>query len=57
MKLTLEGLDSDVFSVEPQYTASDSIVQLLVKQPQKLDYENIQTIVLSVRTIENSMSL
>ncbi|KAI4819605.1 hypothetical protein KUCAC02_004845 [Chaenocephalus aceratus] len=52
MKLTLEGLNSDVFSVEPQYTASDSIVQLLVKQPQNLDYEEIQTIVLSVIAID-----
>nr|XP_033948086.1 cadherin-related family member 2 [Pseudochaenichthys georgianus] len=51
-KLTLEGLNSDVFSVEPQSTASDSIVQLLVKQPQNLDYENIQTIVLSVIAID-----
>ncbi|KAK5925335.1 hypothetical protein CgunFtcFv8_017866 [Champsocephalus gunnari] len=52
MKLTLEGLNSDVFSVEPQSTASDSIVQLLVKQPQNLDYENIQTIVLTVIAID-----
>ncbi|KAK5865039.1 hypothetical protein PBY51_016234 [Eleginops maclovinus] len=47
-KLTLEGVNSDVFSVEPQSTTSDSIVQLLVKQPQKLDFEKIQTIVLQV---------
>ncbi|KAL3045106.1 hypothetical protein OYC64_013376 [Pagothenia borchgrevinki] len=52
MKLTLEGGNSDVFSVEPQSTASDSIVQLLVKQPQNLDYELIQTIVLSVIAID-----
>ncbi|KAK5897326.1 hypothetical protein CesoFtcFv8_010397 [Champsocephalus esox] len=52
MKLTLEGHNSDVFSVEPQSTASDSIVQLLVKQPQNLDYEKIQTIVLKVIAID-----
>ncbi|KAK1903616.1 Cadherin-related family member 2 [Dissostichus eleginoides] len=52
MKLNLEGVHSDVFSVEPQSTASDSIVQLLVKQPQNLDYEEIQTIVLSVIAID-----
>ncbi|KAF3838114.1 hypothetical protein F7725_009882 [Dissostichus mawsoni] len=52
MKLRLEGVHSDVFSVEPQSTASDSIVQLLVKQPQNLDYEKIQTIVLSVIAID-----
>eukprot|EP00064_Thunnus_orientalis_P004155 superscaffoldBa00000370_g4166 len=47
-KLTLEGPDKDVFSVEPQFTSSDSIVQLLVKQPQKLDFEEKQQMVLQV---------
>ncbi|XP_035524592.1 cadherin-related family member 2 isoform X2 [Morone saxatilis] len=47
-KLTLEGADKDVFSVEPQFTSSDSIVQFLVKQPQKLDYEKTTQMVLQV---------
>ncbi|XP_051275135.1 cadherin-related family member 2 isoform X2 [Dicentrarchus labrax] len=47
-KLTLEGANKDVFSVEPQLTSSDSIVQFLVKQPQKLDYETTTQMVLQV---------
>ncbi|KAA8589119.1 hypothetical protein FQN60_010464 [Etheostoma spectabile] len=45
-KLTLEGEDKDVFSVEPQFTISDSIVQFLVKQPQQLDFEKKQQMIL-----------
>ncbi|XP_035017469.2 cadherin-related family member 2 [Hippoglossus stenolepis] len=51
-KLILEGIDKDVFSVEPQYTSSDSIVQLLVKQPKLLDFEEIKQIVLQVTAID-----
>ncbi|XP_023275085.1 cadherin-related family member 2 [Seriola lalandi dorsalis] len=51
-KLSLEGADKDVFSVEPQFTTSDSIVQLLVKQPQKLDFEEKQQMVLRVVAID-----
>ncbi|CAB1426305.1 unnamed protein product, partial [Pleuronectes platessa] len=51
-KLILEGNDKDVFSVEPQFTSSDSIVQLLVKQPKLLDFEEIQQIVLQVVAID-----
>ncbi|XP_032383835.1 cadherin-related family member 2 isoform X2 [Etheostoma spectabile] len=47
-KLTLEGEDKDVFSVEPQFTISDSIVQFLVKQPQQLDFEKKQQMILQV---------
>ncbi|XP_071313789.1 cadherin-related family member 2 [Trachinotus anak] len=47
-KLILEGADKDVFSVEPQFAASDSVVQLLVKRPQKLDFEKTQQMVLQV---------
>ncbi|XP_044062276.1 cadherin-related family member 2 isoform X3 [Siniperca chuatsi] len=46
--LILRGDDKDVFSVEPPSTMSDSIVQLLVKQPQKLDFEEKQQMVLEV---------
>ncbi|XP_049899176.1 cadherin-related family member 2 isoform X2 [Epinephelus moara] len=51
-KLTLEGEDKDVFSVEPSTTMSTSIVQLLVKQPQKLDYEVTQQMVLQIIAID-----
>ncbi|XP_035505780.2 cadherin-related family member 2 isoform X2 [Scophthalmus maximus] len=51
-KLILEGADKDVFAVEPQYTSSDSIVQLLVKQPQILDFEETQQMVLQVVAID-----
>ncbi|XP_078117590.1 cadherin-related family member 2 [Sander vitreus] len=52
IKLTLEGEDKDVFSVEPPFTMSDSIVQLLVKQPQKLDFEIKQQMILQVIAID-----
>lgn len=42
-----------MFSVEPQATMSDSIVQLLVKQPQKVDFEEKQQMVLEVSQIRN----
>ncbi|XP_062250366.1 cadherin-related family member 2 [Platichthys flesus] len=54
-KLILEGTDKDVFSVEPQFTSSDSIVQLMVKQPKLLDFEKIQQIVLQVVAIDEDI--
>ncbi|XP_042349806.1 cadherin-related family member 2 [Plectropomus leopardus] len=51
-KLTLEGVDKDVFSVEPQSTTSDSIVQFMVKEPQELDFEKKQQMVLQVIAID-----
>ncbi|KAM7000863.1 cadherin-related family member 2 [Tautogolabrus adspersus] len=47
-KLTLGGADKDVFAVEPQFTTLDSIVQLVVRQPQKLDFEKTQQMVVEV---------
>lgn len=52
-RLVLEGADMDAFSVAPEVTLSDSIVQLLVKQPQKLDYEKKQRTVLEVSKARN----
>ncbi|XP_069387507.1 cadherin-related family member 2 isoform X3 [Paralichthys olivaceus] len=52
IKLILEGTDKDVFSVEPQYTSADSIIQLLVKQPKLLDFEDKQQMVLQVVAID-----
>ncbi|MEQ2241486.1 hypothetical protein ILYODFUR_025777, partial [Ilyodon furcidens] len=51
-ELRLEGVDKDVFSVEPSLAASDSIVQLLVRQPANLDFEEKQQIVLQVIAID-----
>ncbi|XP_061901630.1 cadherin-related family member 2 isoform X1 [Entelurus aequoreus] len=48
IKLTLEGEDKEVFSIQPQFTMADSVVQLVVKQPQKLDYEEKQQMVVQV---------
>nr|XP_057918883.1 cadherin-related family member 2 isoform X2 [Doryrhamphus excisus] len=48
IELTLAGEDKDVFAVEPQFTMLDSVVQLVVKQPQKLDYEDKQQMVVQV---------
>lgn len=47
-QLILQGTDSDVFSVEPQIVMSSSVIQLLVKKPQLLDYETKQEVVLEV---------
>uniref|UniRef100_A0A3P9IYZ2 Cadherin domain-containing protein n=1 Tax=Oryzias latipes TaxID=8090 RepID=A0A3P9IYZ2_ORYLA len=47
-QLILEGPDKDVFSVEPSFTTVDTVVQLLVKQTEKLDFEKVQQIVLQV---------
>ncbi|MED6240046.1 hypothetical protein ATANTOWER_015274 [Ataeniobius toweri] len=51
-ELRLEGVDKDVFSVEPSLAASDSIVQLLVRQPANLDFEKKQQMVLQVIAID-----
>lgn len=37
-----------MFSLEPQFLVSSSVVQLVVKQPKKLDYELKQHMVLQV---------
>lgn len=47
-ELRLEGEDKDVFSVEPSIAEQKSIVQLLVKQPENLDFEEKQQMVLQV---------
>ncbi|XP_037531305.1 cadherin-related family member 2 [Nematolebias whitei] len=47
-KLTLEGEDKDVFSVEPSTAVSDTLVQLRVRQPEKLDFEQKQQMILQV---------
>lgn len=44
----MDGEDKDVFSLEPQVLVSSINVQLVVKQPQKLDYEVKQHMVLQV---------
>lgn len=49
IELSLEGPDKDVFSVEPSFMSSDSLVQLLVKQPEVLDFEEKQQMTLEVR--------
>uniref|UniRef100_A0A8C7ZKM2 Cadherin domain-containing protein n=1 Tax=Oryzias sinensis TaxID=183150 RepID=A0A8C7ZKM2_9TELE len=50
-QLILEGPDKDVFSVEPSFTTVDTVVQLLVKQTEKLDFEKVQQIVLQVNVV------
>ncbi|XP_077465512.1 cadherin-related family member 2 [Stigmatopora argus] len=47
-ELTLGGRDKNVFSVEPQFTIADSVVQLVVKEPQELDYEKTHQMVVEV---------
>lgn len=48
-QLILEGEDKDVFSVQPESLVSGINVQLQVKQPQNLDYEVKQQMILKVR--------
>lgn len=48
-RLILEGEDKDVFSVEPSTTVSDTIVQFRVRQPEKLDFEQKQQMVIQVK--------
>ncbi|XP_051929177.1 cadherin-related family member 2 [Hippocampus zosterae] len=48
IRLTLKGADKDVLSVEPQFSMADTVVQLVVKEPQKLDYEETQRMVVEV---------
>ncbi|XP_034399067.1 cadherin-related family member 2 [Cyclopterus lumpus] len=52
MRLTLEGVDKNVFSVQPQFTMSDSIVQLQVREPQELDFEEKQQMVLQIIAVD-----
>ncbi|KAM4732539.1 cadherin-related family member 2 [Anableps anableps] len=51
-ELRLEGVDKDVFSVEPSLAGPESIVQLLVRQPENLDFEVKQQMVLQVIAID-----
>lgn len=52
-QLTLAGADEEVFSVEPKTTSLNSIVQFQVKQPENLDFEKKQQMVLQVRKLKN----
>ncbi|XP_070818271.1 cadherin-related family member 2 [Chaetodon trifascialis] len=52
IKLILEGEDKNVFSVEPQFITTGGMVQLLVRQPQNLDFERKQQMVLEVTAID-----
>uniref|UniRef100_A0A4W6CUD7 Cadherin domain-containing protein n=1 Tax=Lates calcarifer TaxID=8187 RepID=A0A4W6CUD7_LATCA len=52
IELSLEGPDKDVFSVEPSFMSSDSLVQLLVKQPEVLDFEEKQQMTLEVVAVD-----
>ncbi|KAM4621884.1 cadherin-related family member 2 [Polymixia lowei] len=50
--LMLEGADMDVFSVTPTSTISESAVQLMVKDPQKLDFEIKELMVVQVIAVD-----
>ncbi|KAG7518021.1 cadherin-related family member 2 [Solea senegalensis] len=54
--LKLEGADKDVFTVAPDHITSESIVQLLVKQPQLLDFEVTQQMVVQVVATDEDQS-
>lgn len=46
-----------MFSVEPQFSMVDSVVQLVVKEPQKLDYEETQRMVVEVRRVQKAQTV
>ncbi|XP_075337188.1 cadherin-related family member 2 isoform X2 [Odontesthes bonariensis] len=56
-ELSLVGEDKDVFSVEPSFTMSDSIVQLLVREPHNLDFEKKQQMILQVIAVDKETNL
>uniref|UniRef100_A0AAZ1XT94 Cadherin domain-containing protein n=1 Tax=Oreochromis aureus TaxID=47969 RepID=A0AAZ1XT94_OREAU len=51
-QLILEGEDKAVFSVEPQFTTIDSIVQIMIRQPENLDFEKKQQMILQVTAVD-----
>ncbi|XP_072288454.1 cadherin-related family member 2 [Eucyclogobius newberryi] len=50
--LSLDGLYKDVFSVSPDLAFSDSIVQLVVRNSEELDFEKIQQMTLQVIAVD-----
>ncbi|XP_072251400.1 cadherin-related family member 2 [Leuresthes tenuis] len=56
-ELSLVGEDKDVFSVEPSSTISDSIVQLVVREPQNLDFEKKQQMILQVIAVDKETNI
>lgn len=48
-QLMLDGEDKAVFSVEPQFTTVDSIVQIMIRQPENLDFEKKRQMTLQVK--------
>uniref|UniRef100_A0A3Q2U6F5 Cadherin domain-containing protein n=1 Tax=Fundulus heteroclitus TaxID=8078 RepID=A0A3Q2U6F5_FUNHE len=51
-KLSLEGPDKDVFSVSPSVAGAESVVQLLVSQPENLDFEKKQQMILQMIAVD-----
>ena len=47
----MDGKDKDAFAVNPTLTTSQSTVQLVVKDPQKLDFETRPEMVVQVRCV------
>ena len=47
----MDGKDKDAFAVNPTSTTSQSTVQLVVKDPQKLDFEKKEEMVVQVRCV------
>ncbi|CAL8305135.1 unnamed protein product [Arctogadus glacialis] len=53
--LEVGGLDKDAFAVNPTLTTSQSTVQLVVKDPQKLDFETKEKMVVKVIAIDKEV--
>lgn len=45
----MEGIDKDAFGVIPSVATSQSIVQLVVLDPQRIDFETKEEMVIQVR--------
>ncbi|XP_056456376.1 cadherin-related family member 2 isoform X2 [Gadus chalcogrammus] len=52
IKLEVDGVDKDAFAVNPTTATSKSTVQLVVKDPQKLDFEKKKEMVVQVIAID-----
>lgn len=57
IQLTLDGPDKDAFSVTPASANSESIVQILVKNPQIVDYETKTSMVVQVSMCEGMVGV
>ena len=47
----MDGVDKDAFAVTPKSTTSESTVLLVIRDPQKIDFEKKKEMVVQVRCV------